>query len=258
MRWADMDLLGHVNNVTYLDYVAEARTAVLGELAHEVRRHRIEFAAPLVYRRRPVLVDTWATEVGDERVVLAHQVYDAPQDGGERTVYLRAETDLAVGDPASVRDLLDGPVGPPHEWRPLAAGPARPGDDYALRVRRSDLGGGGRASDVAHVEYFQEARIQFLMNLHTRGQKWTQHVVARTDVDYLGPVTHRQEPYAVHSWIGHVGSRSFTIHSELRDGGETLATASVVMVTFDMETQRSADMAASQRERLEQELSRTE
>ena len=25
MRWADMDLLGHVNNVTYLDYLAEAR-----------------------------------------------------------------------------------------------------------------------------------------------------------------------------------------------------------------------------------------
>jgi len=27
IRWADMDMLGHVNNVRYLDYVAEAREA---------------------------------------------------------------------------------------------------------------------------------------------------------------------------------------------------------------------------------------
>ena len=25
VRWADMDMLGHVNNAAYLDYVAEAR-----------------------------------------------------------------------------------------------------------------------------------------------------------------------------------------------------------------------------------------
>ena len=25
LRWADLDLLGHVNNVTYVDYLQEAR-----------------------------------------------------------------------------------------------------------------------------------------------------------------------------------------------------------------------------------------
>ena len=29
MRWADMDLLGHVNNVTYVDYLQEARVDML-------------------------------------------------------------------------------------------------------------------------------------------------------------------------------------------------------------------------------------
>ena len=29
MRWADMDLLGHVNNVIYVDYLQEARVDLL-------------------------------------------------------------------------------------------------------------------------------------------------------------------------------------------------------------------------------------
>ena len=29
MRWADMDSLGHVNNVTYVDYLQEARVDML-------------------------------------------------------------------------------------------------------------------------------------------------------------------------------------------------------------------------------------
>ena len=29
MRWADMDLLGHINNVVYVDYLQEARVDML-------------------------------------------------------------------------------------------------------------------------------------------------------------------------------------------------------------------------------------
>ena len=29
MRWADIDLLGHVNNVVYVDYLQEARVDML-------------------------------------------------------------------------------------------------------------------------------------------------------------------------------------------------------------------------------------
>ena len=54
MRWADMDLLGHVNNVTYVDYLQEARVDMLrvhapargGEELAEgvvVVRHEVEF-----------------------------------------------------------------------------------------------------------------------------------------------------------------------------------------------------------------------
>ena len=139
--------------------------------------------------------------------------------------------------------------------RMLQAEDARPtGDVHSLTVRRSDLGQDGRVRNGVFFEYVQEARIQYLMNLHTRGEKWSQHVIARTDVDYREAIGHRVEPYVVHSWIGHLGSRSFTIRSEIRDGDVVVAGASVVLVCFDLETQRTAEMAQHQRTRLEQEL----
>ncbi len=255
MRWADMDMLGHVNNVTYLDYVAEARERLFsGSTAGRarVRRHRVEFASPLVFRRRPVLIDSWVTGMGDNTLSLAHELYDAPD--GERTVHARVSSELEVGPGAVDRDLLDQHRGPDHTWRPLADD-ARPGGDlYALTVRRGDVDERGFARDAAFFEYFQEARIAFLMSLHTRGQRWNHHVVARTDVTYLEPLGHREEPYAVRSWIGRVGTRSFTVQAEVLDGDRVLARAAVVMVIFDLESQRPTDMADSQRERLLREL----
>ena len=39
MRWADMDLQGHVNNVIYVDYLQEARVDMLR--AHADARRRV-------------------------------------------------------------------------------------------------------------------------------------------------------------------------------------------------------------------------
>ena len=258
LRWADMDLLGHVNNVTYLDYVTEAREALFA--GHPVSRapvvrHQVEFAAPLVFRRRPVLVDTWVTDVSDDEVVLAHEVYDAPADeSSARTVYLRATAVLAHSLSDGERAIAATVTGPQQHWRPLSDDARPSGGDYPLTVRRSDLDETGNARAGVFLEYFQEARIRYLMGLHTRGEQWTQHVVARTDVDYLAPVTYRPEPYTVNSWVAHLGRRSFTIRSEVRDGGRVLARAAVVMVAFDLETQGTAEMAPEQRASLEREI----
>ena len=57
MRWADLDMLGHVNNVVYVDYLQEARVDMLrtharreaGELTEGVVvvRHEVTYKAPL-------------------------------------------------------------------------------------------------------------------------------------------------------------------------------------------------------------------
>ena len=255
MRWADMDLLGHVNNVTYLDYLAEARLHVFPGLAAGravVASHRVAFMAPLVFHRQPVLVDTWVSATGAEEVTLEQEVYDESEAG--RTVYLRASTRLAHRLDAIEDKIAASVRGRAHEWGPVAHRPSPTRHSCPVKVRLSDTGEGGLASDTVHFEYFQEARIQYLMDLHPRSEAWSHHVVARTDVHFEAPVALREAPYAVHSWIGHLGTRSFTIQAELRDGDRVLASSSVVMVTFDMDTQRSTEMASSQRARLEAEL----
>lgn len=258
LRWADMDLLGHVNNVTYLHYVTEAREALFAghpAARASVLRHQVDFVKPLVFRREPVLVDTWITDIGDDEVALAHEVYDAPADDeSARTVYLRATTVLDHRLSKAERAVAEQTPGPVQQWRPVPGEARSAPDVFALTVRRSDIDDRGQARAEVFFEYVQEARIRYLMKLHTRGERWSSHVVARTDIDYLGPLGYRQQPFAVHTWVAHVGSRSFTLCSEIRDDDIVLASAAVVMVTFDPETQGTAEMAEQQRARLLQAL----
>ncbi|MGH3497403.1 MAG: acyl-CoA thioesterase [Nocardioidaceae bacterium] len=104
MRWADMDSLGHVNNVTYVDYLQEARVDMLSVHARTnaaddlaegvvVVRHDIEFVAPLVFRTDPVRIETWVTQIRAASFTLRYEILDLLPDGVRR-VYTRAETVL--------------------------------------------------------------------------------------------------------------------------------------------------------------------
>lgn len=99
-----MDSLGHVNNVTYVDYLQEARVDMLrvhapvqgGERLAEgvvVVRHEVEFVAPLVFRFEPVRIETWVTQVRAATFTMAYEILDVLPDG-ERRVYLRARSVL--------------------------------------------------------------------------------------------------------------------------------------------------------------------
>ena len=102
MRWADMDSLGHVNNVTYVDYLQEARVDMLRVHAPQsgiedltegviVVQHDIEFLAPLVFRPDPIRIETWATQIRAASFTLRYEILDERPDGS-RTVYTRAST----------------------------------------------------------------------------------------------------------------------------------------------------------------------
>jgi acyl-CoA thioester hydrolase len=104
LRWADMDSLGHVNNVTYVDYLQEARVDMLrvhapvtgGEQLAEgtvVVRHEVEFLAPLVFRFEPVRIETWVTRIRAASFTMAYEILDVLPDA-ERRVYARARTVL--------------------------------------------------------------------------------------------------------------------------------------------------------------------
>lgn len=280
VRWADMDMLQHVNNVTYVDYLQEARIDMFmahaefsgGEDLAEgvvVVRHELDFVAPLVFRSRPVLVDAWISEVRAASFTMSYEVYDEQPagQGGGRRVYMRASSVLAPFVFAAERprrlseverDVLSRYLEPGPDRTPLpAAGSAR--HVFPLRVRWSDVDAYRHVNNVKYVEYFQEARLRYFMHQHREGDTFGEIVVARTDVDYRRPILFRSAPYEVHSWVSHVGRTSFVISAEIRDpevssAAQVLAGSRSVLVGFDRATQRSAELTPDQRDRLLTEL----
>lgn len=275
MRWADLDLLGHVNNVVYVDYLQEARVDMMRSHGPAVRRgedgqggedlaegvvvvrHEVSYRAPLTFRFRPISIECWVTEIRAASFTMAYEIFDETPDG--RVVHLRASTVLTPYVFASERPrrlspeekdalapLLDEPL--PKSPKIAPVDPWEPGH-YPLHVRFSDVDVYGHVNNVKYFEYFQEARIPMMERLGRSLPETDFHVVvAQTDVDYKVPILFRLEPYDVHSRITHVGTKSFTIESEIRDGDVVLSRARVVLVCFDSTAQRSIEPPAAYRE----------
>lgn len=273
LRWADLDLLGHVNNVVYVDYLQEARVDMLrthapdrraDELAEGVVvvRHEVSYLAPLTFRFHPVSIECWVTEVRAASFTMAYEIFDEDDDG-VRTTYVRASTVLtpyvfATERPRRLtpeeKDVLapfledGGPksarIEPVAAWEP---------GHFPLHVRFSDVDVYGHVNNVKYFEYLQESRIPLMRDLveDLPGAGETRVVVAQTDVDYKVPILFRPEPYDVWSRITHVGTRSFTIESEIRDGEQVLSRARVVLVCFDPVAGRSVDPGPEHRAAME-------
>lgn len=267
MRWADLDMLGHVNNVTYLNYLREARVdffAALGrtididDLDEGVRivRNQVVFAAPLLFRQRPITIEVWTSDVGESTFALNYEVFDETTRG--RMVYLRVRAELqpwvvASGAARSLtpdeRDQLSRYLDDPIEFTPVA-GPLDAAvlpATYELSVRLSDLDIYRRVSDIIYFEYFQEARVAYLYDLASRTDGASALVIARTDITYHQPVLLRREPYLVRSGVAKVGNTSFTICAQILDGDAVAATAQVVLVGFDPQRQAAAPLTDAQR-----------
>ena len=273
MRWADMDLQGHVNNVVYVDYLQEARVDMLrthgpaaqtGELAEGVVvvRHEVHYRAPLSFRFRPVDIECWVTEIRAASFTLAYEVFHETDEG--RHVYLQATTVLTPYVFSSERprrlsadekSALETFLEPEDSQRRTPF--TRPRHDklghYPVHVRFSDVDVYGHVNNVKYFEYFMEARILMTARLWKgmpEGTPEPSMVVAQTDVDYKVPILFRPEPYDAWSGISRVGERSMTIESEICDGDTVLSRARVAMVFFDAKAGRAAPPPEAYRERL--------
>ena len=279
LRWADMDALGHVNNVTYVDYLQEARVDVFrvhapmrgGEELAEgvvVVRHEVDYLAPLAFRREPVSIDVWVTEVRAASFTLAYEVFDARPDGS-RLVYLRARSVLApyvFADErprritAAERVVLDGLRDERPEPRPRTGRLPRDSGTatrhrYDCQVRFSDVDLYRHVNNVKYYEYLQEARIDLLrLEERAAGEPELSVVVVAVDVEYNRPILLRPEPYPVDTWVEAVGRSSVTLASEVSDGREPLARARAVVVGFDPTSSRSEPLPPWLRQRLGERL----
>lgn len=107
LRWSDMDAFGHVNNVSFLRLLEDARVLSMSrwfgdglsvvERSVLVARNEIEYHTPLEYRLEPVEIDIWVTKIGGAGYELAYVVGDPPEVG-EQQQYAVAATTMACYD----------------------------------------------------------------------------------------------------------------------------------------------------------------
>ena len=277
LRWADMDLLGHINNVAYVDYLQEARLAFFaqagariltpGDGATEgliVVRTELRYVASLVFSEHPVNIDTWVEDVRAASLTLGYEIWSESEAG--RVTYVLARSVLAPyvfgGDHprrlrADEREWLERwrePAGPPL----VEMGTAAPVSAYPLTVRWSDLDAYQHVNNTRYLEYFQEARIHYLRHLGPAVEgHWAPIVVAAAVVEYrrqMGLRAPSDPGYEVLSRVSKVGTSSFSIYSEIHDGSEVCARATVVMVSMNADATASAPIPEGHRERLRAEL----
>ncbi len=252
-RWVDLDAQGHVNNAIVADYFQEARVQwlqsgpnayLLGESTMVVS-HQVEYLGPVGFSTTPVIVELSVGTVGAARFQLA---YTLTQDsrlvargrtmmclfdyranrlrrmtGAERAWF--AEQSVPLDPPASLGDWTVGDAAHP----------------YDFTVRWSDLDAYGHVNNVRVFDYIAEARVEMspdqdgphrMEAAAADGLMW---MVARQDVDYLGQILLRPEPYQVRTAIGRIGRTSATTIAEIVDplDGRTLVRAKTVVVSGD-------------------------
>ena len=136
VRWTDLDAYGHVNNVRFFDFVAEARLrmAVRADEGPEadqsqlwmVARQDVDYLAQLDHRLQPYSTRVAVADVGRTSMTLVAEVTDP--DAG--TVHARTHTVIVCGDragrPVPVPDALRAAAG---RWpaTPVASRRAVPG-----------------------------------------------------------------------------------------------------------------------------------
>ncbi|MDF0532296.1 thioesterase family protein [Tsukamurella sp. 8F] len=125
MRWSDMDLNAHVNNVLFLRYLEEARIrfmtdvwqAQTGDVAVLVAHQEIDYVRPLVYALEPARFDIWISDIGTSRYTFGYEVFDPAGNLCARAestlVSIDPRTQRATPIPDDVRTELEAHLGEP-------------------------------------------------------------------------------------------------------------------------------------------------
>ena len=107
-RWSDLDAYGHVNNVTWLEYLQEARVDMLFVHAPAggseglaqgvlVVRAEIDYRRPMLFRQESYPIHMWVSKIGAASFTISYEISDNVSDGAS-LVYGRAKTLLAPVD----------------------------------------------------------------------------------------------------------------------------------------------------------------
>jgi acyl-CoA thioester hydrolase len=119
--------------------------------------------------------------------------------------------------------------------------PAGPGRRhvYLCPLRWSDMDAYQHVNNVVYLRYLEEARVDWMFRRASaagvEGFATFGTVVAKHEIEYRRPLVYRPEPVRVEVWVTAIAAAKFTVAYEVRDDEAVYATASSVLVPFNIE-----------------------
>jgi acyl-CoA thioester hydrolase len=113
-------------------------------------------------------------------------------------------------------------------------------------VRWGDLDAFGHVNNSTYLIFAQEARYAWSQMLEM--------VVARAEVDFIAPIYTGDIYIDVEIWVNKIGTSSFGVTYEMKNGDELLAVVKTVQVTVSMDTKKSRPLNDAEREFLNKYL----
>ena len=113
-------------------------------------------------------------------------------------------------------------------------------------VRWGDLDAFGHVNNATYLVYAQEARYEW--------SKMIEMVVARAEVDFLAPIYQGDIFLDIEIWVNKIGTSSFGVTYEMKNGTELVAVVKSVQVTVSMETKKSRPLTDAERDFLNKYL----
>ena len=246
-----------VSNVAFVDYLQEARLDLLRH--HDtsptpnpgeglvVVNTIVEYLAPLRLRHAPLLVAVWATEFKAASFTLGYELFTGSED--DPLVHGRATTTLtpyvfeAERPRRMTRDeraMLTESLGPaPVSDRKAPRGGAGCAPygvvERPVHVRFSDVDLLGHVNNLRYLDYAESAQVDQLTGVYreARIDGHVENMVVRSEIDYVGQMNLRPEPYRVRSRVVGIGRTSISFEQEIRDGDRVMARSRIVEVNVD-------------------------
>ena len=113
-------------------------------------------------------------------------------------------------------------------------------------VRWGDLYAFGHVNNATYLVYAQEARYAW--------SKMIEMVVARAEVDFIAPIYMGDFNLDIEIWVNKIGTSSFGVTYEMKNGDELVAVVKTVQVTVSMDTKKSRPLNDAERDFLNKYL----
>jgi acyl-CoA thioester hydrolase len=118
-----------------------------------------------------------------------------------------------------------------------------------IEVRYRDLDTMGHVNNAVYATYLEQARMDYFRDLLGLTMDDVQGVIAHLEIDYHRSIT-AEDDVTVAMGVTELGNTSFTMEHEIRAGDEVAATAEIVQVVFDRESDEPTEIPTEWRDRI--------